>query len=66
MNVPDNYDRWEQHEAECEAWLKKQPICAECGEHIQDDYCYEINDELVCENCMEMNHKKWTEYYTDI
>lgn len=49
------------HDAEQERKLEQLPRCSECDEPIQDDFCYEINDELVCENCMEMNHKKLTE-----
>ena len=29
----DNYDLWNDHEWEKERWLKKRPICRECGEH---------------------------------
>ncbi len=51
--IPDNYSRFEQHEAEQEKLLKMLPICCECGEAIQDEYCYEINGEYICESCME-------------
>lgn len=27
MNIPDNYDRWESHDAEQERKLAKLPIC---------------------------------------
>lgn len=54
----DNYDLWKQHEAEKEEWLNKLPVCFECGEHIQDEYCFEINGEYICERCMNENYKK--------
>lgn len=50
--VPDNLDRWEMHDAEQERELAKLPKCDICGEHIQDEYCYEIHNELFCEHCM--------------
>ena len=34
------------------------PTCSECGEKIQDDYLYEINDELICEGCMNAYYRK--------
>lgn len=61
MYIPDNYDRFKEHDAEQQAWLKKRPICGECGEHIQEEYCYEINGEYICEHCMEENFRKSTD-----
>lgn len=58
MNVPDNYDRWKQHDAEQEAQLDKFPKCSICDEPIQDDYYYEINDECICEECLNDNFRK--------
>ena len=40
-------------EREEERWLKSRPVCAWCGEPIQDEYCYEINGDLVCGRCIE-------------
>ena len=52
MNVPDNYDAFLQHEAEQEALLSRRPKCVCCEEPIQDDYLYDINGDLYCEECM--------------
>lgn len=43
----------------------KRPVCYECGEHIQDDECWEMNGELICTDCLEANHKKCTEDYIE-
>lgn len=51
MRVPDNYDAFCRHEADAEAWLSKRPICEHCGEHIQDEFLYDINGVLYCEEC---------------
>lgn len=53
------------HDAKQTRWLKKLPVCAECGEPIQDEHCYEINGELICEDCLNTNHKKRTEDYIE-
>lgn len=42
-----------RHDAEQEAWLLKRPVCADCGEHIQDEEAYYINGEWVCMDCMD-------------
>ena len=55
-----DFNRWD---AEQQAALDKLPKCTECDEPIQDEHCYEINDELICEQCLNENHKKWTEDY---
>ena len=53
MFYSDNPHRdFDRYEAEQEAQLEKLPMCDKCGEHIQDDYCYEINGEIYCEDCM--------------
>lgn len=56
--IADNYDLWEQHEAEQQKTLDKLPRCSECDEPIQSDYAYEVNGEYICEDCMEQNHRK--------
>ena len=65
LYIPDNYDRWLQHDAEQERKLQMLPKCSECDEHIQTDECYEINDELVCPDCLKQNHRKWVEDYCE-
>lgn len=40
--------------------LSKLPTCEWCGEPIQDDYCYEINGEIICEECLNDNHRRFT------
>jgi formylmethanofuran dehydrogenase subunit E len=57
----DNYDRWLSHEAELEAELEARPKCAECGEHIQDEHCYEIAGEVICEHCLNEHYRRWTD-----
>jgi formylmethanofuran dehydrogenase subunit E len=63
MNIPDNYDRWRTHDAELEESLLLLPECIYCGERIQEDYLYIINDEILCEHCMEKHFRKPTEDY---
>ena len=53
------------YEAEQEKKMKKLPKCYECGEPIQDEECYEINDELICPKCLIENHRKFTDDYID-
>lgn len=43
----------DQKNEEEERWLERRPVCAECGEHIQEDYAYRIGDDLYCNDCIE-------------
>lgn len=52
-----------RHEAEQQELIERLPTCAECGEPIMDEYCYEIEDDLVCESCLRMNHGRCTSDY---
>lgn len=51
----ERYDRKQQSK------LAMLPVCSECGEPIQDEYFYLINDENICEQCMKDNYRKCTE-----
>lgn len=50
--MDDNYSLWQRKEAEAERWLLKRPVCADCGEHIQDEDAYYINGDFICSDCM--------------
>lgn len=51
---------FERYSAQQEAELQTLPVCCECGEHIQAETCFQINDEIICEECME-HYRKYTE-----
>ena len=65
MHIPDNTDLFNRYEAERQRELDKLPECSYCDEPIQSEECYEINDELVCPDCLDDNHKKRTEDYVE-
>lgn len=50
----------ERYADEQEKWLQKLPVCCKCKERIQDDTCFDIHDEIICEECMEQ-FRKYTE-----
>lgn len=56
----DPISDFHRYDAEREAELRRLPRCSECGERIQDEHCFAINDETICENCMNEQHRKLT------
>lgn len=58
MYIPDNYDLWEAHDREQEAELEKLPVCDCCGERIQDEYYYDIDGEILCEECLKDRYRR--------
>jgi len=42
-----------RHFRDLEMWLESRPECCECGEPIQEDYAYRLDEGLMCEECME-------------
>ena len=56
----EDYARWD---AEQQRRLKKNPVCSYCEEHVQEDYFYLINDEVVCVGCLEAFCRKSTDDY---
>ena len=59
--IPDYLDHWSEHNRQQEEALKNLPKCEYCGKEIQDEYCFEINDEIICEDCLMENFRKSTE-----
>lgn len=62
MRLPDHYSAYRSHEAAQERWLMSRPICDRCGERIQDEYMWEVEDGYnLCEECKEewmLEHRK--------
>ena len=54
-----------RYDAEQEKSLEKLPRCCECDNPIQTEECYEINDELICPECLNDNHRKLVEDYVE-
>lgn len=52
-----------RQEANRNAWLKKRPVCCHCGHHIQDENIYDIEGNLLHEDCMNERYRKYTEDY---
>ena len=57
-----DYDRYAEEQ---DKQLKKMPVCSYCDEHIQDEHLYEINDEVICEECINQNFRKNVEDYIE-
>ena len=47
----DDY-RMNDHLRAAERWLESRPVCDVCGQPIQENRMYEIENETVCEHCL--------------
>lgn len=63
MQIPDNLDHFERYDAEQERQLQKLPVCCYCGETVQDDFLYLINDEIICIGCLNDHFRKDVDEY---
>ena len=54
---------YERYEAELESARELLPECEECGEKIEDDFLFDINDCLICEECLNKHFRKHTTDY---
>ncbi len=66
MDIPDNYDMWQQHEWKKEQLLSMLPLCEICDEHITDEYYYKINGRVICESCLNEYYKTWNDEELEI
>lgn len=55
-----DFNRWDNDQ---QKQLDRLPKCADCGEPVQDDHYYLINDEVICPACLESNYRKAIEDY---
>lgn len=65
MFTDDPLADFNRYDAEQQKMLDKLPRCSECDHPIQDEYCYEINGELICDECMFQNHRKAVDDYAE-
>lgn len=56
---------YNRYSAEQERELAQLPKCSYCGEPIQEHFCFEINDELICVHCLKQNYRRDTEDYIE-
>jgi formylmethanofuran dehydrogenase subunit E len=57
-----DFDRWD---AKQQKQLDRLPKCADCGEPIQHDHFYLINDEAICPDCLDAGYRKDVEDYVE-
>lgn len=57
-----DYNRYQEEQ---DKQLQKLPKCSICREPIQDEHFYEINDEVICEECLKDNFRKNVEDYIE-
>ena len=55
----------ERHSEYMERQAKRLPVCCKCKKRIQDDTCYKVDDEVLCESCMRKDYEVWTEDLMD-
>ena len=48
-----------RYDTENQKWLDSRPICAGCGDPIQENVCYEINGHKYCQSCGDQEHLVW-------
>ncbi len=61
-NPVADYGRWSDDR---ERELERLPVCTECEHPITDEHCVEFNGELICEECLDNNHRKNTEDFIE-
>lgn len=57
----DPLDGYEVETAEQKNAIELLPRCSECDQPIQDEFCFVINGEVICESCVDQ-YKQPTAY----
>lgn len=65
MYIPDNYDIYRAYADEQERREAELPECCHCMKHITDDFCFFIEGDLWCEECMRDEFRVLTENYIE-
>jgi formylmethanofuran dehydrogenase subunit E len=64
-NIPDVYYLWEAQDIAQARRLARLPQCECCGEPIQGEYLFEINDAYYCEDCAKDEFRKENTFLED-
>lgn len=51
--IDNPLDSYEEETIDAEELFAMLPRCSECEKPIQDEFCFVINGEAVCEPCMD-------------
>lgn len=63
MYVPDNYDAWAKFDAEQTEEMERLPVCDLYNKTIDDEFYFEIEGEIFCEDCLNEVFRKSVEDY---
>lgn len=61
--IPDYNDLASREDEKRCRYEDRLPKCDYCGEPIHDDYLYDINGEIICEECLKENFRRKVEDY---
>lgn len=59
--IQDNYDVFRDYSDREEESIENLPVCDCCGEHIQDEYYYDLSDlggGFFCEECVREHFRR--------
>lgn len=66
MRYSDNpladFNAWDMEQTR---QLARLPVCDYCRHEIQDDFYFEINEEIVCEECLTRHFRKAVDDYIE-
>ena len=67
MYITDNPVRdWDSYCEQKDRMLSRLPRCCECGEPIQEEACYELEQgKYTCPVCLDELYHRWTDDLTD-
>lgn len=63
--IKDYTEQYADYEAREARNLARYPVCVSCGESITDDCYYEIEGEILCEDCMNERYGRSTYDYVN-
>lgn len=64
-HIPDYNELHDRYEAERQRELDKLPKCEYCGEPITDDFLYDLDGDILCEECLKRHFRKHVEDYIE-
>ena len=51
--MSEPYEEAYIRDLKAEELLMQRPVCDECGNHIQDEYYFQLGDKKICPKCIE-------------
>ena len=66
FRIGDPHDDFDRHDRDLARKEARLPVCERCLKRISDDFYWDMEGEILCEDCMNIRYRKYTEDFIEL